>query len=280
MDVTKRQQVATRLGKLAHMVETLIPRPAATVLTLRDSPKGYEILMLRRNLRSDFVGGAYVFPGGAVDDDDAVADELVVGLDDVAASKRLKLDRGGLDFYVACLRELFEEAGLLIACDERGETVTFTDPTDIARLAAKRRALNAGEMGFLALMAEEGVRLDLRGLEYLAHWITPVGPPRRYDTRFFVALAPEGQVATHDAGETVADTWVRPRAALAAQRRGEFEMIRPKIYNLEAIEHFERARDVLDYARGLSSIPCVEPRIIERDGAIVVVNPGEAGYDE
>jgi hypothetical protein len=129
-------------------------------------------------------------------------------------------------------------------------------------------------------MAEEGLRLDLRGLEYLAHWITPVGPPRRYDTRFFVALAPEGQVATHDAGETVADTWVRPQDALAAQRRGEFEMIRPTIYNLEAIEHFERARDVLDYARGLRSIPCVEPRIIERDGAIVVVNPGEAGYDE
>ena len=262
------------------MVETLIPRPAATVLTLRDSPKGYEILMLRRNLRSDFVGGAYVFPGGAVDEADAVLDDLVVGLDDAAASKRLDLDRGGLAYYVACLRELFEEAGLLIACDERGESVTFREPADIARLAAKRRALNAGDVGFLSVMHDEGLRLDLRGLEYLAHWITPVGPPRRYDTRFFVALAPEDQVATHDAGETVADTWVRPRDALAAQRRGEFEMIRPTIYNLEAIAHFDDAREVLGYARGLRSIPCVEPRVIERNGELVVVNPGEAGYDE
>jgi 8-oxo-dGTP pyrophosphatase MutT (NUDIX family) len=235
--------------------------------------------MLRRNLRSDFVGGAYVFPGGAVDEADDVAEDLVIGLDDEAASRRLDLERGGLAFYVACLRELFEEAGLLIARDERGAPVAFSEPAEARRWAARRKALNAGDVGFVELLRAERLQLDLRGIEYLAHWITPVGPPRRYDTRFFVALAPEGQVATHDAGETIADTWVRPLDALAAQERGEFEMIRPTIYNLSAVAHFEHARDVLDYAHGLTSIPCVEPRFIERDGEIVVVNPGEPGYD-
>ncbi|MFY9782365.1 MAG: hypothetical protein WAK12_02365 [Acidimicrobiales bacterium] len=262
------------------MVETLIPRPAATVLTIRDRPNGYEILMLRRNLRSDFVGGAYVFPGGAVDSSDVETERQVYGLSDVAASKRLDVESGGLAYYVACLRELFEEAGLLIACDEDGRVVSFTDVGDIKRMAAQRRAVNAGELDFLTMMRDEGLLLDLRGLEYLAHWITPVGPPRRYDTRFFVALAPSDQRATHDAGETVADQWIRPADALAAQERGEFEMILPTIRNLRAVADFSSAQDVLDYARSLETIDCVEPQIVERDGAIVILTPGDEGFSE
>lgn len=260
------------------MAEILIPRAAATVLTLRDGSDGYEILMLRRNLRSDFVGGAYVFPGGGVDDTDADTERLVYGLSDDAASRRLELTSGGLAFYVACLRELFEEAGVLIACDANGVAAKFTARDDVTRLASHRRAVNAGEMDFLAMMKEEVLLLDLRGLEYVAHWITPVGPPRRYDTRFFVALAPMGQVATHDAGETVADLWIRPLDALAAHERGEFEMIFPTIRNLQAIAHFSSARDVLDYARSLEAIPCVEPQIINRDGAIAILTPGDEGF--
>jgi 8-oxo-dGTP pyrophosphatase MutT (NUDIX family) len=260
------------------MAEILIPRAAATVLTLRDGTDGYEILMLRRNLRSDFVGGAHVFPGGGVDDTDADTERLVFGLSDEAASRRLELKSGGLAYYVACLRELFEEAGLLIACDEDGVSVNFTKLDDVKRLAAHRRRVNAGEMDFLSMMKGEGLLLDLRGLEYVAHWITPVGPPRRYDTRFFVALAPVGQVATHDAGETVADLWIRPLDALAAHERGEFEMIFPTIRNLQAIAHFSSARDVLDYARSLEAIPCVEPQIVQRDGAIAILTPGDEGF--
>jgi 8-oxo-dGTP pyrophosphatase MutT (NUDIX family) len=260
------------------MAEVLIPRPAATVLTLRDGDNGYEILMLRRNLRSDFVGGAYVFPGGGVNETDVDTERVVFGLSDEAASRRLEIDRGGLAYYVACLRELFEEAGLLIACYHDGVAVNFTTIDDVKRLAAHRRGVNAGEMDFLAMMQDEGLLLDLRGLEYVAHWITPVGPPRRYDTRFFVALAPVGQVATHDAGETVADLWIRPLEALAAHERGEFEMIFPTIRNLQAIAHFSSARDVLDYARSLEAIPCVEPQIVQRDGAIAILTPGDEGF--
>ncbi len=260
------------------MVEIIVPRPAATVLTLRDGEDGYEILMLRRNIRSDFMGGAYVFPGGAVDDEDGR--DVGFGLSDEAASARLSLEAGGLAYYVASLRELFEEAGLLIACTSDGEVVRFTEESDLDRFVAQRRALNAGELSFASMLRGEGLKVDLRGVAYLAHWITPVGPPRRYDTRFFVALAPSGQRATHDAGETVADRWVRPAEALAAHARGEFEMMFPTVRTLEAIAHFRDAREVLNYARSLGPVATVQPRVVERDGAPVILLPGDEGFDE
>jgi len=251
-------------------------------MTLRDAPQGYEILMLRRNLNSDFVGGAYVFPGGGVDEADAgaLAQRLVVGVSDADASKRLNLDHGGLAYYVACLRELFEEAGLLVACSDDGEPRLFSDDATITRMAAYRRAVNAGTLGFVEMLEREGLCLDLRGLEYVAHWVTPIGPPRRFDTRFFVALAPEGQVATHDAGETVADQWVRPIAALEAHARGELDMILPTIRNLEAIAHFTTSREVLDYARSLRAIARIEPRIVQRGDELVILLPEDVGYED
>lgn len=234
--------------------------------------------MLRRNIRSDFVGGAHVFPGGGVDAGDLDSEELAFGLSDEAASTRLDVASGGLAFYVACLRELFEEAGLLIVCDEHGNAVTFSDASDVKRMAAYRRAVNGGDLAFVAMLRSVGLRLDLRGLEYVAHWITPVGPPRRYDTRFFVALAPDGQLATHDAGETVADQWLRPDDALRAHARGEFDMMFPTIRNLEAIASFTSAREVLAYARSLATIPSIEPQIVERDGKIVILTAGDEGF--
>ena len=263
------------------MAEILSPRPAATVMTLRDGPGGVEVLMLRRNLNSDFVGGAYVFPGGGVDEVDAgpSAQRLALGVTDTGASRRLGLEAGGLAYYVACLRELFEEAGLLIACNPDGETRRFDDEATIRRMAAHRRSVNEGSLGFVAMMEREQLHLDLRGLEYAAHWVTPVGPPRRFDTRFFVALAPEGQVATHDAGETVADQWIRPRDALEAHARGDLDMILPTIRNLEAIAPFETARQVLDHVRSLEHVVRVEPRIVERDGQVTILLPGDDDYE-
>lgn len=263
------------------MAEIMSPRPAATVITLRDAPDGYEILMLRRNLNSDFVGGAYVFPGGSVDTTDAGAsgERLALGRTDATASQRLGLERGGLAYYVACLRELFEEAGLLLACNREGVPVHFNDDETVQRMARSRREVNDGSLGFVAMMEREGLLLDLRGLEYIAHWITPAGPPRRFDTRFFVALAPEGQVATHDAGETVADQWVRPKDALDARNRGELDMILPTVRNLEAIADFTTPLEVLEYARSLTDIACVEPRIVTKGDVVSILMPGDEGYE-
>ncbi len=263
------------------MSDLLVPRPAATVMMVRDGDDGFEVLMLRRNLNSDFVGGAYVFPGGGVDEADSTstAEHRVEGVSDASASARLDLPSGGLAYYVACLRELFEEAGLLVALNEKSEPVRLDDPPVMARFAQHRRAVNDRAVRFLDVVTQENLRLDLSRLEYIAHWVTPVGPPRRYDTRFFVALAPEAQLAAHDQGETVADLWVRPSDALERQRRGELEMIFPTIRNLEAIESFNCAADVLAHAQTLTDIPRIEPKIVNRNGEIAILLPGDSGFE-
>ena len=254
-------------------------RPAATILTLRDAPGGFEVLMLRRNLNSDFVGGAYVFPGGGVDARDAspLAERWTNGLSDAGASSRLGLASGGLAYYVASVRELFEEAGLLLVCDGTGKLLT-TSEASARSLAKDRRALNAGTLDFFDLLEREGYYVHASALHYMAHWVTPLGPPRRYDTRFFVALAPSDQVAAHDEEETVAHQWLRPHEALAAQARGEFEMIFPTISNLAAIADFASVDEVLHYVDGLQDIPRIEPRLVERDGKIVPVIGDEEGH--
>src|ERR1700722_20314386 len=257
------------------MAEILLPRPAATVITVRDGANGYEILMLRRNLNSDFVGGAYVFPGGRVDETDAGAraERLSYGLSDNEASRRLALDSGGLAYYVACLRELFEEVGLLVVCTRDGAPIRLRDDATIRRLAISRREVNAGTLDFLELLEREALVLDLRDLEYVAHWVTPTGFSRRFDTRFFVARAPIDQVATHDAGETVADQWIRPRDALDAYPRWHREMLPPTISNLESIAHLSTAQEVIDRAQSLREVVRVQPRIVTIDGEVRLLLP-------
>jgi 8-oxo-dGTP pyrophosphatase MutT (NUDIX family) len=258
------------------MAANVVPRPASTVLTLRDGSNGYEILMLRRNESSTFMPGAYVFPGGVVDAEDGDAD-VAFGITDTVASARLSLKSGGLAFYVAALRELFEEAGLLIACTSEGDDVLFVEGPDLERLSEERRALNAGELGFADMMRGRGLRVNLQGVAYLAHWITPDGLPRRYDTRFFVAIAPSGQLATHDAGETIADRWIRPSDALAAHDRGDMEIMAPTRRSLEAIVHFKEAHEVVSYARALGPVATVNPVIVEPSRSSPNLLPGDEG---
>ncbi len=258
------------------MADVLTPRPASTILPLRNGRDGVEVLLVRRNLNSDFVGGAYVFPGGAVDPSDQEIAVLCRGRDDASASTRLALATGGLAYYVAALRELFEEAGLLVAQARHAESPALTDRVELARW---RDELNAGRCRLADVLEGTSLVLDLAGVEYLAHWVTPIGPPRRYDTRFFVAEAPLGQVAGHDDAETVAHRWMRPADALAAASRGEIAMILPTLRNLELIAPFGSVADVLEWARSRDSIARVEPRIVERGGQSAILLPGDDGYE-
>jgi 8-oxo-dGTP pyrophosphatase MutT (NUDIX family) len=267
----------------------VVIRPAATVMLVRDAPESetaddqLEVLMVRRNLRSDFVGGAYVFPGGSVDPADAGAgaEAACYGRTDADASALLGIDAGGLAYWVAVLRETFEEAGLLLAERPGGPALLAGDPDEEARFIAERAAVNAGTRRFLDLCAEERLRLMVGDVHYFAHWITPQGAPRRFDTRFFVAAAPPGQRAAHDAGETIAETWVSPRQALAAHRAGDFEMIFPTIRNLQAIGRFATATDLLDAAALASgAVPTIEPRVVADGNGVRIVLPGDEGYDD
>ncbi len=241
-----------------------------------------EVLMVRRNLRSDFVGGAYVFPGGAVDplDGGAEAEALCAGRSDAEASALLGFESGGLAYWVAVVRETFEEAGLLLARREGGPDLLSGDPEEEARFAAGRRAVNDGTRRFLDLVSDERLRLGVGDIHYFAHWITPRGAPRRYDTRFFVAAAPPGQLAAHDAGETIADVWITPHEALTRHRAGEIEIIFPTIRNLQAIGRFSSSAELLDAAaKASSAVPAIEPRVVPDGSGMRIVLPGDPEYD-
>lgn len=261
-------------------------RDAATVMLVRDAADedgGLEVFMLRRNLDSDFVGGAYVFPGGAVDEDDRHADlgRICNGRSDDAASEQLGIDQGGLAFWVAAIRECFEEAGVLLANHEdTGDVISFADLETAERFSLHRKAVDSGERRLLEICELEHLQLDVGRIHYFSHWITPEGPPRRYDTRFFVAAAPPEQVPLHDDRETIANLWVNPGDALRRHREGELDLIFPTIRNLEAIGRFATSADLLDHAKTISEVPTILPRIVRDEGGMRILLPGDPGYDE
>ena len=186
----------------------------------------------------------------------AEAEALCAGRSDAEASTLLGVASGGLAYWVAVVRETFEEAGLLLADRVGGPDLLAGDPEEEARFAAARAAVNAGTLRFLDLCREERLQLGVGDIHYFAHWITPRGAPRRYDTRFFVAAAPPGQIAAHDAGETIAEVWISPHDALERHRAGEIEIIFPTIRNLQAIGRFATSSELLAAAaRASSAVP-------------------------
>jgi 8-oxo-dGTP pyrophosphatase MutT (NUDIX family) len=265
-------------------VTTVPLRDAATVMLVRDGLDGLEVFMLRRNLNSDFVGGAYVFPGGAVDDHDRHEDlePVCTGRSDVQASAQLGVARGGLAFWVAAIRECFEEAGVLLAHDRSGQVIRFDDPIVEERFADHRRHVDTGRRRLVEVCGDERLQLAVGDTYYFSHWITPEGAPRRYDTRFFVARAPEAQVPLHDDHEVIANLWIRPGDALARHRAGEFDLIFPTMRSLIALERFATADDVLTAAAAIEDVPAILPRIVEDEGGggYRIVLPGDTGYDD
>ncbi len=262
---------------------TMPIRDAATVMLLRDTADGMEVFMLRRNLNSDFVGGAYVFPGGAVDPadrDDPELDEICVGRIESHANQSLGLDHGALAFWVAAIRECFEEAGVLLAQDSTGEFVSFAEADVAERFNEHRQAVDNGHKRLVEVCRAEGLALPLGDIHYFAHWITPKGPTRRYDTRFYVCRAPAEQTPLHDNRETVASLWVNPNEALAMHERGELDLILPTIKNLEAIGQFDRAEDLLAAAARVGAVPSIEPVIVRDPGGVRILLPGDEGYED
>ena len=261
------------------MITPVVPRPAATITIVRDLAAGFEVLMMQRNLNSGFMAGAYVFPGGAVDDEDrdSALYALCAGLDDAEASRRLGVERDGLAYWVGAIRECFEEAGLLLCYDRTGQLLALEDPAVAARFAAHRDGLNAGELGFFEFCRMEDLRLATDRLTYFSHWITPVGAPRRYDTRFFAAAAPNGQEPLHDAQEMVDTVWVRPHEALQRERDGTLSLRTPTIATLRQLGASSDSTSLLHALAAQKHIKAILP-VIGNDGGRIL--PGEAGYSE
>ena len=253
------------------------PLPAATVTLVRDSPRGVEVLMLQRSHSLRFMPGAHVFPGGGLDaaDDSPEMHALCTAPVDAEASKTLGIERGGLSYWIAAIREAYEEAGILLAYDAAGKMVDLNDSA--GRFDAHRRSLHARHGDFGNILRAEGLRLATDRLTYFGHWITPVTVPRRYDTRFFLAVAPEGQEARHDEHETIAHAWVRPQEALEEGMRQTLKLRFPTI---KTLERFAACATCAELVAEVSAAPIVRPLLprMTRDGQTLL--PGEPGYEE
>jgi len=224
------------------------PRPAATLLLLRDGSLGPEAFMLQRTRSAAFLAGAHVFPGGALDkaDRDVRVLRRVAGITDADASTRLGVDSGGLAYWVAALRECFEEAGILLAEGEDGLPI---DGARVAALAPARALLHAGKLSLHEFLEKERLVLRAGELAYFGHWITAPGRARRFDTRFFLALAPQDQAGAHDGTELIDSLWLRPQDAIDLEARGDLQLVFATRNTLADLTRFARAKDALAQAR-------------------------------
>jgi 8-oxo-dGTP pyrophosphatase MutT (NUDIX family) len=240
------------------------PRPAATVMLLRDAPtdagsrhgvtgtgERLEVLLLRRSARTPFVPSAHVFPGGAVEvrDHDPALAAHVDGLDDVTASAELGIHRGGMAFWLAAVRECLEEAGVLLAADEHGRAIADDHPA-LDGLDRLRRQIESGSHDLGRLCEKHRLRLPLGDVVLVSRWITPAESPRRYDTRFFAAAMPPGQQAVPDRWEAVEAAWWHPADALGAWHAAEMHLIEPTVASLELLTAYESSNAALDALRG------------------------------
>jgi 8-oxo-dGTP pyrophosphatase MutT (NUDIX family) len=234
-------------------------KPAATVLLLRDTDtdEGIEVFMLRRTKAAAFAGGMYVFPGGKVDAADGKGDE---------------------GYVIAAIRECYEEAGVLLARDARGLWVTDGHPA-----LAHRQAVYDGSVDLRQLCAQHQLTPAVDDLVWISHWITPVGESsRRFDTRFFIAVAPLAQNSRHDDNETIASTWIGPREALRRRERRELTMMPPTIKNLEFVAAHRSAAAAMESARKLRRPEPILPRLRwDANGNVAGVSlPGDDDYDD
>lgn len=249
------------------------PRASATVLMVRDGAHGLEVFMIERHQGSNVLGGAYVFPGGKVDADDA-SPALLARLDTPLPALRERLHEPDLDdtaagaLHVAAVREAFEECGVLFA---RGGPAALAEASTPAAAGAPPEA-------FGALLERLELRLDDAALHPFSRWITPeqsmLMPNRRFDTRFFLATLPAGGAARHDNREAVHSAWLRPRDALARCWTGQIMLAPPQIMSLDQLG---RAPDVATLLRDTQArAPClVQPQVCRIEGETVMAYPGD-----
>lgn len=249
------------------------PRDAASVVMIRDGAQGLEVLLVRRHNDSNVLGGACVFPGGKLDAADS-SEQMLKLLDRAPSELHAKLGEPALTptqaaaLYVAAAREAFEEAGVLYQQVGNAEVATVD--------TAARASLNAGE-SFSSLLTRLGLTLDTDALIPWTRWITPRRPSvmnKRFDTRFFLAAAPDGQVAQHDDFETTETLWLTPRAALLEYEAGRIDLAPPQIIGLAHLAGFSNVEQAR--ADALSRTPpLVEPESFDENGTRVLCYPGD-----
>jgi glyoxylase-like metal-dependent hydrolase (beta-lactamase superfamily II)/8-oxo-dGTP pyrophosphatase MutT (NUDIX family) len=236
-------------------------RPAATIVVVRDAPDGdgVEVLLLQRAARNDHNGSAWVFPGGVVD----------------AGDGELSADLGVAADLVAAVRECFEECGLLYARDAHGAAL---DDVAVAPWRVWREPLNRGERTMREMLRDSAFALDVIAPRALSRWVTPRGVPKRFDTAFFIARAPEGQTVTVDGSETVDHLWCKPSQPL--QRGSGMKLLTPTSKTLEMLASCRNVDDALERAAREATAQPITPRLGRDRQGMRPVTPDEPAYAE
>ncbi len=237
-------------------------RLASTILLVRDGDAGLEIFMVVRHHEIDFASGALVFPGGSVEPGDRE-----IAVDDGA---RATLPPDILALRVGAIRETFEECGLLLARARGSRDL-------VSRAVASQVNADGGRKDFAAAMKQHDLVPAVDLLQPFAHWVTPGFMPKRFDTHFFVAAAPEGQLAAHDGHESVDSLWVNPSQALEDAKTGKFTIIFPTRLNLQMLAPAKTVAEAMDQARA-RKIVTVTPEPVKLPSGRGLRIPIEAGY--
>ena len=245
-------------------------KDAATVIVLREAEAGLETFMLCRHHRSGFLGGAHVFPGGKVDANDSEQAWLErVDRPAEALSESLgEADpNAALGLLVAAVRETFEEAGVLLAGSKAG-----------ANLLDARERLHGGT-SFSELANELEMTISASALTPYARWVTPKFESKRFDTRFYVAVLPSGQDASHDGTETTSAVWLSPSAAIDDMEAGAIKLAPPTVRTLQWLSGFSDASSVIEDALSRTP-PLVRPRLVSKDDGWFLAFPGDPEHPE
>lgn len=259
---------------------TVQPRLASTVMLLRDAesgPEGIEVFMVQRAVQSEFMPNVYVFPGGSVSNDDRQAEETAGLCKPVTPTEadpegRTALGSGA---RAAAIREMFEEANVLLAY--RDDQMLAINEDIIARFTGYRQAFNQRKGSLVEMAQAERLTLATDHLAYFAHWITPEGLPKRYDTHFFLATAPSGQEALYDQLETSDGLWIRPAEALARFERKEIPIAFPTFHQLHDLSAFHTVPEALAMAAS-RHVPTHQPILTQKDGKPHVHLPDDAEH--
>ncbi len=261
------------------MSEIVTPRPASTLILVRDGQAGLEVLLGEKTSKVNFAAGAFVFPGGALDESDLGENFTMLGkLIGDEANRILGVPDGGLNYWIAAIRECFEEVGVLFAATNSDEM--FSEKEYLAFQSSKRKTLDRGEVNFHEVLRDAELALEVDQLHYFSRWVTHAGSPRRYDTRFFIARMPQGQVAQHDGGELVDHRWLKPAEALRLNSQGKLNLMFPTQKTIEKLTEFREVEEALNYTRNAVPVTPMTPRLTVGAGGKKLLLPGDFAYAE
>ncbi len=260
-----------------------IPQKATTIILLRErNATEFEVYLLKRHEKSSFMAGNYVYPGGRIDKDDPDL-EICPNSKGITPEGAQQILGGMLSpeesyaYWIAGIRELFEEAGVLLACNRQGEPFSLKNREEKERFFNYRDLLQKGKMTLCQMAQKENLLLALDQVHYYAHWITPEARTQRFDTYFFISRHPAGQEAIHDRKETTAGIWITPREALEENLQGEVILSPPTLKTLEDLARFETIDEIFDSLKN-EQIRIILPILTMVSGETFILFPWDPEY--